>query len=105
MGSVGGLNLDNVQGDILMSGLPKRAEIFFFFTIVDAQSFCTQLKKVADEISHTLHTTAARDDIANSGSGATVPVVGANIAFSFQGLQKVYDVHRLPCTFTRRALV
>ncbi|KAK3659682.1 hypothetical protein LTR56_001045 [Elasticomyces elasticus] len=88
----GGLDLDNVQGDILLDGLAKKNETFFFFKINDAKSFCQKVKQAADEITHTLHSASARDNIANNSGNGIVPTVGANIAFSFQGLQKMSQV-------------
>lgn len=85
----GGLDLDNVQGDILLDGLAKKNETFLFFKIQDAKGFCQKLRTAADEITHTLHSASARDNIANNRSNGIVSTVGANIAFSFQGLQKV----------------
>ncbi|KAK3112445.1 hypothetical protein LTR53_011282 [Teratosphaeriaceae sp. CCFEE 6253] len=88
----GGLDLDNVQGDILLNGLAKKNEIFLFFTINDAKAFCQKLKAAADEKTHTLHDAFARDKIAGNSGNGIVPVVGANIAFSFKGLQKMATV-------------
>ncbi|KAK3071137.1 hypothetical protein LTR53_009180 [Teratosphaeriaceae sp. CCFEE 6253] len=88
----GGLDLDNVQGDILLNGLAKKNEIFLFFTINDAKAFCQKLKAAADEKTHTLHGAFARDKIAGNSGNGIVPVVGANIAFSFKGLQKMATV-------------
>jgi len=89
MSSTGSLDLNNIQGDILLSGLPKKAEILLFFEIADAQAFCSKLKQVADEIAHTVGAQTTRERIANNRNGGVVPTAAANIAFSFQGLQKV----------------
>lgn len=79
-----------------MDGLPKKNETFFFFRIQSdrVRNFCQRLPQLAAEISHTLHTAAARDNINaaknDAGSdGSIIPTVGANIAFSFHGLQTV----------------
>ncbi|KAK5701795.1 hypothetical protein LTR97_004613 [Elasticomyces elasticus] len=88
----GGLDLNNVQGDILLDGLAKRNETFFFFKIKEAKNFCEKLSEAADEITHTLHSTSARENITNNRGNGIVPTVGANIAFSFQGLQKMSSV-------------
>lgn len=37
------LELKNIQGDILLDGLPKRAESLFFFQIIDDRSAFTFL--------------------------------------------------------------
>nr|OQO26976.1 hypothetical protein B0A51_04993 [Rachicladosporium sp. CCFEE 5018] len=84
------LSLENVQGDILLGGLPKKNETFFLFHIDDAhvKQFCQSLKQVANEISHSSHTAAARHAIANNDSPGLVDLAGANIAFSMAGLKK-----------------
>ncbi|KAI7198629.1 hypothetical protein D0869_00372 [Hortaea werneckii] len=92
MPSPGKLQLDNVQGDILLNGLPKKAEIFLFFEITDPKTFCSKLKQVADEIAHTAHTSSSRDKIGKKNGAGIVDMAGANIAFSFRGLQKMASV-------------
>ncbi|KAI7239998.1 hypothetical protein KC343_g4327 [Hortaea werneckii] len=89
MASPGKLQLDNIQGDILLNGLPKKAEIFLFFEITDPKTFCSKLKQVADEIAHTAHTSSSRDKIGKKDGPGIVDMAGANIAFSFRGLQKM----------------
>ncbi|EMC99592.1 hypothetical protein BAUCODRAFT_571758 [Baudoinia panamericana UAMH 10762] len=89
MGSTDSLNLDNIQGDILGDGLPKLSETFLFFTINDPRSFCQRLNQVSNEIASTTHVKDLRSGIANNAGGGIVPAVGANIAFSCHGLQKV----------------
>jgi hypothetical protein len=89
------LNLNNIQGDILLRGLPKRAESFFFFQIADGhvKDFCRSLKQVAKEITHVDNTAQMRrhiiDGKAERGAGDLVEMAGANITFSWKGLQKV----------------
>jgi hypothetical protein len=89
------LDLKNVQGDILLNGLPKRVESFFFFQIADGhiKDFCRSLKTLSNDISHVDNTAQMRQDIGNNkGSGKEgdlVDMAGANIAFSWKGLQKV----------------
>lgn len=90
------LNLENIQGDILLDGLPKRVEsFFFFFQIADGKvkDFCRSLQQVAQEISHVDKTAQMRQDISTSKparkEGDLVEMAGANIAFSWKGLQKV----------------
>lgn len=91
-------DLSNVQGDILLNGLNKEVETFWFFSIPSGQEkkFCQKLRKVAtEEISHTQNSLDTRRNIkdfkASAGNSATakVPTIGANISFSFKGLQKV----------------
>lgn len=91
MPSPGKLQLDNIQGDILLNGLTKKAETFLFFEITDPKTFCSKLKQVADEMAHTAHTSSSRDKIGKKNGAGIVDMAGANIAFSFRGLQKVSD--------------
>lgn len=97
-------DLKNVQGDILLGGLNKEVETFWFFTIADGQEnkFCQNLRAVANqEISHTQHTLDTRRDIRDlkakkgNSKAAPLPTIGANISFSFTGLQKVSILRRL----------
>lgn len=89
------LDFNNIQGDILLDGLPKRVESFFFFQIVDGRvkDFCRSLKQVANEISHVDNTAQLRQEISDHKAarkdGSLVEMAGANIAFSWKGLQKV----------------
>ena len=89
------LDFNNIQGDILLDGLPKRVESFFFFQIVDGRvkDFCRSLKQVANEISHVDNTAQLRQVISDHKAarrdGSLVEMAGANIAFSWRGLQKV----------------
>lgn len=90
-------DLANVQGDILLKGLPKEVETFWFFTIANPTKFCRLLRTVAaEEISHTQNTRDSRKQIkdfkANAGTSQVtekLPTVGANISFSAKGLQKI----------------
>jgi hypothetical protein len=89
-------DLSNVQGDILLNGLPKEVETFWFFDIVDAKKFCKNLRVVAQkEISSSQDVREKRTEIktfkaqGNAADGSRVPTVGANISFSAKGLKKV----------------
>lgn len=90
------LDLKNVQGDILLDGLPKRVETFFFFQIADGhvKDFCRSLKEVSKDIAHVDNTAQMRQDIGDGKTarkeGDLVEMAGANIAFSWKGLQKVH---------------
>ena len=90
------LDLKNIQGDILLDGLPKRVESFFFFQITDGhvKDFCRSLKTLVNDISHVDNTAQMRQDIGDGKStrkeGDLVEMAGANIAFSWKGLQKVH---------------
>jgi hypothetical protein len=89
------LDLTNVQGDILLDGLPKRNESFFLFTIDQTQAFCQALPALAGIISDSKHTKEIRQKIKDfkqnsPGNDAdTINTVGACIAFSRRGLDKV----------------
>ena len=99
-------DLANIQGDILLNGLPKEVELFWFFTIPDGQKakFCSNLRLVAQqEITSTENVKSTRRNIKDfraglqPGAAATkVPVVGANIAFTFDGLRKVRKQLKMP---------
>ncbi|KAF3032958.1 hypothetical protein E8E12_000254 [Didymella heteroderae] len=41
-------DLGGIQGDILLNGFPKKAQIFSFFTIRAAQAFCQNIQAVAN---------------------------------------------------------
>jgi hypothetical protein len=95
------LDLKNIQGDILLDGLPKRVESFFFFQIADGhiKDFCRSLKQVANDISHVDDTAQMRQEIgdgkATRKEGDLVEMAGANIAFTWKGLQKVHALRVL----------
>ncbi|EON68703.1 hypothetical protein W97_07961 [Coniosporium apollinis CBS 100218] len=100
----------DVQGDILAGGLPKKHEIFWFFTIHPnkAKSFCqnignatgdgmltfSSVQNILDERQKFRQTfPGVSDNVVTganpSGSRHWVPSVGANISFSFRGLKKM----------------
>ncbi|KAJ6616414.1 fungal peroxidase [Mycena sp. CBHHK59/15] len=70
------LNLDDIQGDILI-GMKKNKELFFFFSIANATDFKS---KLASEI-HPLITSTTQ-----LLSVSTQPITALNIAFSQSGL-------------------
>ncbi|KAK7034039.1 dye-decolorizing heme-containing peroxidase [Paramarasmius palmivorus] len=73
--SLVGLNLDNIQGDILV-GMKKKKELFFFFSIRDKAAFKTRIKNV-----HPLITTTKQ-----LLSVKTQPITAVNVAFTQSGL-------------------
>ncbi|KAK4493896.1 hypothetical protein PRZ48_015081 [Zasmidium cellare] len=95
-------DLTNIQGDILLNGLPKEVEAFWFFTIPDGQaaSFSSNLRKVAQqEITSTDNVQSTRKNIrdfkaslAPNAPAEKLPTVGANISFTFNGLKKISKV-------------
>lgn len=89
-------DLTNVQGDILLNGLSKEVETFWFFSIPDGQvsNFCTNLRQAAQqEITSTENMRTTRKNIKDwkkdPATSGMMAVVGANISFTFKGLQKV----------------
>nr|WAW38290.1 DyP-type peroxidase [Chondrostereum purpureum] len=70
------LDLDNIQGDVLI-GMKKNKELFFFFSISDATEFKARLKGDV----HPRITTANQ-----LLSVSTQPITAVNVAFSFTGL-------------------
>ncbi|KAF7348499.1 DyP-type peroxidase [Mycena venus] len=76
------LNLDNIQGDILI-GMRKRAELFFFFHISNTVQFKSKLKSV---ILPLVTSTADLLDVSSQ------PTTAVNIAFSQTGLN-ILNIH------------
>ncbi|KAJ3480770.1 dyp-type peroxidase [Meripilus lineatus] len=91
------LDLDNIQGDILV-GLLKKTETFYFFQISDdVNAFRTQLSQLAPLITSTTAAMDHRKTVSQSKKDAlaqgreppVVPIAGLNIAFSQSGLTKM----------------
>ncbi|KAI8946060.1 Dyp-type peroxidase [Xylaria longipes] len=85
-----GLNLDNVQGDIL-EGLAKKNQTFFFFSIKanQASRFRDDLARLIPSITTTTQARAFHDAIKkakNENSRELIKNHGVNIAFSHKGL-------------------
>lgn len=75
----GDLNVENIQGDILI-GMRKQVELFFFFSINNPSSFKSKLRNtLLSQITTTLELLSV----------STQPVVSLNIAFSQAGLTKL----------------
>ncbi|KAJ6554408.1 fungal peroxidase [Mycena capillaripes] len=74
--STAGLNLDDIQGDILI-GMKKKEQLFYFFSITDAAAFKPLL---ADDILPLITTTTQLLSV------STQPITAVNIAFSQTGL-------------------
>ncbi|KAJ6563614.1 fungal peroxidase [Mycena vulgaris] len=74
--SAADLNLDDIQGDVLI-GMKKNKELFYFFSIADATDFKS---KLASDILPLITTTTQLLDV------STQPVTALNIAFSQTGL-------------------
>jgi hypothetical protein len=104
------LNLDDVQGDILLVylvffsnieaniyriGLPKRLEAYWFIEIKKPSEFRTQLLELIPLI--TSSTQAKKDEKAcfdHRGNDDDLTLTGVNISFSRKGLDEVrYTSH------------
>ncbi|KAK7444805.1 dye-decolorizing heme-containing peroxidase [Stygiomarasmius scandens] len=87
-----GLNLNDIQGDILV-GMTKPKELFFFFGIKDATTFKS---KLASDIQSLV--TNTKQILPGS---ADVPVTAVNIAFSSTGLQALNVTDQLDDDFVK----
>ncbi|KAJ7738214.1 fungal peroxidase [Mycena olivaceomarginata] len=74
--SSAGLNLDDIQGDILI-GMKKNQELFYFFSIADVADFKS---KLSSDILPLITTTTQLLSV------STQPITALNIAFSSSGL-------------------
>ncbi|KAI3397700.1 hypothetical protein diail_10469 [Diaporthe ilicicola] len=86
------IDLNNIQGDIL-SGLPKKAETFFFFEIDKnhVNDFRARLLKVVPLIASDKSVSSGRDQIAahKRNHSSLLSLALANISFSSKGLKKI----------------
>lgn len=83
-------DLSGIQGDILLNGFPKKAEIFCLFTIRAAQAFCQNIQAVAaSKIATGKDIKDLRERISKIPKGQEVDVAKTNIAFTSGGLTKV----------------
>lgn len=83
-------DLSGIQGDILLNGFPKKAEIFCFFTIRATQAFCQNIQSVASsKIATGKDIKDLREQISKLPKGKIVDVAKTNIAFTATGLTKV----------------
>lgn len=80
-------DLSLIQGDILINGFPKKAEIFCFFTIRAAQAFCQNIQKV--NIATGKDIKDLRKAINELADGQIIDVAKTNIALTSTGLTKV----------------
>lgn len=86
-----GLNLDNIQGNIL-SGFQRKTESFYFFQITDAKLFRKQLGAfipLVKTVAQVLKDRKAVRDHKQNGKETLLTLVGVNIAFSHQGFVKL----------------
>jgi Dyp-type peroxidase family len=88
MATTAGLDLDNIQGDIL-EGLAKKHEAFVFFYITNPTHFRHSLQSLIPLITTTTQALADQDaikDHKDKGHTGLIKLVGTNIAFSQAGL-------------------
>lgn len=85
------LNLENIQGDILV-GMQKDAELFVLFTIDDVAAFKSRLPVLATTVTSTLKVVEREGVILrakSSHSGVRLDLFGLNIGFTSKGLAKL----------------
>lgn len=82
------LDFNNVQGDILLGGLPKKTQTFLFFQIDKnrVQDFRTQLSQLVPLITTTAQTVKDRARIAQNKGGHLLKLSGVNVAFTHKAL-------------------
>lgn len=80
-------DLGLVQGDILINGFPKKAEIFCFFTIRAAGTFSKNIKNT--NIATGKDVLALRKEISDLKGKEKKKTAMTNIAFTRSGLTKV----------------
>jgi hypothetical protein len=80
-------DLGLIQGDILINGFPKKAEIFCFFTIRAAGAFSKNIKST--NIATGKDVLALRKEISGLPDKQLKKTAMTNIAFTRSGLTKV----------------
>ncbi|KAF2631510.1 Dyp-type peroxidase [Macroventuria anomochaeta] len=88
-------DLSGIQGDILLNGFPKKAEVFSFFTIRATQQFCQTIQTVASsKIATGKDIKDLREQISKLPKGQIIDVAKTNIAFTSGGLTKLSNSQR-----------
>ncbi|KAF5319216.1 hypothetical protein D9619_008724 [Psilocybe cf. subviscida] len=85
------LDLKNIQGDIL-SGLPKKTQLYVFFDITDVARFRKDLNKfipLVKTVAGVLEDRKAIDDHKKKKLPGLLTLSGVNISFSHQGFVKL----------------
>jgi Dyp-type peroxidase family len=86
------LDLDDIQGDILL-GLQKKFEVFVFFEIQDVKAFRDILRtKIAAQVTTTKQVRDTELELAElkrKGDNRILPLLGLNIAFTGAGFAKL----------------
>ncbi|TFK38587.1 hypothetical protein BDQ12DRAFT_631188 [Crucibulum laeve] len=104
------LDSTNIQGDIL-SGLPKKTEIFYFFRITNDEDFRRRFRNFAPLVKSVDQVAKDRDEIQEhkrkderlGTKPHLIPLVGVNIAFSHLGFKelKIDDTKLIDTAFLR----
>lgn len=90
------LNVDDIQGDILV-GLPKKSERLAFFTITDPDAFRSFLQDLhITSAAEVLATKALIDQRKAEKIATLVPAAGLNVAFTYNGLRVLGLVPDVP---------
>jgi len=85
------LNLDNIQGDIL-SGLPKKTQLYIFFEIADVANFKKALVSfipLITTVTQVLKDRKAIEDHKRKKLPGYITLVGVNFSLSHQGFVKL----------------
>lgn len=82
------LDFNNIQGDILLGGLPKKTQTFLFFQIDKnrVHDFRTQLSQLVPLITTTAQTVKDRAKLNQHKGGGLIKLSGVNIAFTHKAL-------------------
>ena len=82
------LDFNNIQGDILLGGLPKKTQTFLFFLIDKnhVHDFRTQLSHLVPLITTTAQTIKDREKINQNKGGPLLKLSGVNVAFTHKAL-------------------
>lgn len=82
------LDFNNIQGDILLGGLPKKTQTFLFFQIDKnrVKDFRTQLGQFVPLITTTAQAIKDREKIKEGRGQGLLKLSGVNVAFSQKGL-------------------
>jgi len=93
-----GLELDEIQGDVLI-GMQKNVERFIFFRIEDVATFKTRLRSHLAPQMTTTRTVCSREfqlfEYKNQGKTDLLPMIGVNMGFTNRGIEKLVPGARL----------